>query len=93
MIVSGYHWPEHTKLGSGIYRGFSDLGYQYTYDENSGDRVILSHVDTCRTSPLTRKPNALSKLEEGEIVQVSASLAVAVVPDLLRMKKTTYEGK
>ena len=72
LLVSGFHLPEFTKLGSGIYRGFSDLGYTYTYDENISDRLILSPVDTCRTSPLTRKPNAKSKLEEGEIVRVSA---------------------
>nr|XP_045603006.1 vascular non-inflammatory molecule 3-like [Procambarus clarkii] len=46
LMVSGYHLPERAKLGSGIYRGFSDLSFTYTYDPDSGNQMIVSEVET-----------------------------------------------
>lgn len=46
LLVSGYHFPERAKMGSGIYRGFSDLKHDYVYDKESGNRMIVSEVET-----------------------------------------------
>lgn len=58
-MVSGYHWPEHTKLGSGIYRGYSDLKNIYSYDANSGNELVISPIKTCKTAPATVFPRPI----------------------------------
>lgn len=49
LLVAGYHWPERAKLGSGIYRGASDLTNKYVYDIESGSKMIVSEVETVAT--------------------------------------------
>ncbi|XP_071533055.1 pantetheine hydrolase VNN2-like [Panulirus ornatus] len=46
LLVSGYHLPEISKLGSGIFRGFSDLEHTYVFDPQSGSKMIVSEVET-----------------------------------------------
>lgn len=72
LMVSGYHWPEHTKLGSGIYRGYNDLTNAYTYDADSGDVLVVAPVKTCRTVPATRQ--TASVIDEPRIVQVGVDI-------------------
>ena len=68
LMVSGYHWPERTKLGSGIYRGYSDQAYEYTFDADSGNVMVVSPVESCRTGQVTRKTQVI--IDEPEIIQV-----------------------
>ncbi|KAF2366138.1 Carbon-nitrogen hydrolase, partial [Trinorchestia longiramus] len=56
LIVSGYHFPEKSKLGSGVFRGYSDLTSSYTFDPNSGNVVIIQPVTTCRSAPASKAP-------------------------------------
>ncbi|XP_071533053.1 pantetheinase-like [Panulirus ornatus] len=46
LLVAGHHLPEKSKLGSGIFRGFSDLEHTYVYDPESGSKMIVSEVET-----------------------------------------------
>ncbi|XP_066974017.1 pantetheinase-like [Macrobrachium rosenbergii] len=46
LLVSGYHSPENSKLGSGIYRGLTDREVTYVADVDSGSRLLISEVDT-----------------------------------------------
>ncbi|KAG0716499.1 Biotinidase [Chionoecetes opilio] len=55
LLVSGHHLPERAKLGSGIYRGFSDLEHTYVYDPDSGNKLIVSEVETIAAADGVRR--------------------------------------
>ncbi|XP_050733332.1 pantetheinase-like isoform X3 [Eriocheir sinensis] len=64
LLVSGYHFPERAKMGSGIYRGFSDLKHDYVYDKESGNRMIVSEVETIAAADgVIRSRNKQSTLD------------------------------
>ncbi|XP_064090570.1 pantetheinase-like [Macrobrachium nipponense] len=47
LLVSGYHNPEKSKLGSGIYQGPPDAReITYISDPDSGSRLLVSEVET-----------------------------------------------
>ncbi|XP_068218990.1 pantetheinase-like [Palaemon carinicauda] len=46
LLVAGFHYPEKAKLGSGIFRGATDLEFNYLADPESGTRLLVSEVDT-----------------------------------------------
>merc|ERR1711962_31510 len=52
LLVSGQHKPEKGKLGSGIYCNFYDQTMNYTYDVNSGNKMIVSEVVSVATAPI-----------------------------------------
>ena len=68
LIVSGYHFPEKAKLGSGVYRGFSDLKNVYFYDADGGNALVVSTVDSCMSELATVTPSVL--IEEPLVIQV-----------------------
>lgn len=61
LLVSGHHRPERSKLGSGIYRGASDLEHDYVYDVESGSRLIVSEVETVASVGGRRPPRRPSR--------------------------------
>ncbi|XP_042885788.1 pantetheinase-like [Penaeus japonicus] len=61
LLVSGHHRPERSKLGSGIYRGGSDLEHDYVYDTESGSRLIVSEVQTVASANGRRPPRRPSQ--------------------------------
>ncbi|KAF2358854.1 Carbon-nitrogen hydrolase, partial [Trinorchestia longiramus] len=69
LIVSGYHWPERTKLGSGVFRGYSDLTSSYTFNPNSGNVVIIQPVTTCRSASASR--SSRQALSEPRFINVA----------------------
>lgn len=46
LLVAGYHLPEKGKMGSGIYRGASDLAYDYIYDTEIATKLLVSQVES-----------------------------------------------
>lgn len=63
LLVAGHHMPERAKLGSGIYRGFSDLEHTYIFNPDSGNKMIVSEVETIAATDGVRKPRGLLKTE------------------------------
>ncbi|KAA0203200.1 vanin-like protein [Hyalella azteca] len=62
LLASNYHWPEQSKLGSGVYRGYSDMKHAYTYDQHSGDVLVVAPVRTrLSTAPLRPPSPRLSR--------------------------------
>ncbi|KAG7170163.1 Vascular non-inflammatory molecule 2-like, partial [Homarus americanus] len=66
LLVSGYHLPELSKLGSGIYRGFSNMAHDYVYDPESGNKLIVSEVESVASvsgkSPSTPRKSGKTSL-------------------------------
>ncbi|XP_063872191.1 pantetheinase-like isoform X2 [Scylla paramamosain] len=61
LLVAGHHLPELAKLGSGIFRGFSDLDHTYVYNPESGNKLIVSEVETIAATDGVRKPRGQLK--------------------------------
>ncbi|KAA0202455.1 hypothetical protein HAZT_HAZT009234 [Hyalella azteca] len=59
LMVAGYHWPEHTKLGSGVYRGYSDLNNLYSYDPNSGNELVVFPISSGNRNKEPRQQRTL----------------------------------
>ena len=83
LLVSGYHLPENAKLGSGIYRGFSDLGQKYVFNPDSGNRIIVSEIETIAAADGVQRPrsklkavvtSAAADLSEDEHTQTNKNL-------------------
>ncbi|CAL4068792.1 unnamed protein product [Meganyctiphanes norvegica] len=53
LMVAGQHLPERAKVGSGIYRNFYDKSVNYTYDVDSGNKMIVSDVVSITSAPIT----------------------------------------
>ncbi|KAF2363836.1 Carbon-nitrogen hydrolase, partial [Trinorchestia longiramus] len=77
LLIANYHWPELGKLGSGVYHGYSDLSHAYTYDEHSGNVLVVSPVRTVLSEPPQRfphsvlsKPKILKYRRSGDAVRV-----------------------
>ncbi|XP_047468299.1 pantetheinase-like [Penaeus chinensis] len=61
LLVSGHHRPERSKMGSGIFRGASDLEHDYVYEVDSGSRLIVSEVQTVASVDGRRPPRRSSR--------------------------------
>ncbi|KAK7076753.1 hypothetical protein SK128_000972, partial [Halocaridina rubra] len=66
LLVSGYHYPERAKLGSGIYRGASDLANVYIFDPESGSRLLVSDVSTVATVDVHLTPGDTTEILNAE---------------------------
>lgn len=66
LLAAGYHWPERAKLGSGIYRGATDLLHSYIYDTESSNKMVVSELETVATvegtHPNTRRFSGVRNL-------------------------------
>nr|XP_053653469.1 pantetheinase-like isoform X2 [Cherax quadricarinatus] len=60
LLFSGHHFPEKGKLGSGIYRGYTDLSREYVYDPDSGNQMIVSEVETIASVSGKYRPRSSS---------------------------------
>lgn len=52
LIVANFHNPEYGGLGSGIFRGLTSQDSLYTYDPNSGTKLLVGEVVSRRPTPL-----------------------------------------
>ncbi|XP_047502867.1 biotinidase-like isoform X2 [Penaeus chinensis] len=52
LMVANFHNPEEGALGSGIFRGLTSQESLYTYDPNSGTKLLVGEVVSRRTTPL-----------------------------------------
>lgn len=52
LMVANVHNPEEGALGSGIFRGLTSQDSLYTYDPNSGSKLLVGEVVSRRTAPL-----------------------------------------
>ncbi|XP_063602312.1 biotinidase-like [Penaeus indicus] len=52
LMVANFHGPEEGALGSGIFRGLTSQDSLYTYDPNSGTKLLVGEVVSRRTTPL-----------------------------------------
>lgn len=52
LMVANVHNPEEAALGSGIFRGLTSQDSLYTYDPNSGSKLLVGEVVSRRTAPL-----------------------------------------
>lgn len=50
--MAGYHYPEDSKLGSGLYRGYFNDSTIYTYDKDTGTVLLVGPVRTVAASSL-----------------------------------------
>ena len=57
-------------MGSGIYRGFTDLEATYSYSVSTGYEIVISSVDSCKTSTFAAVETPVVTLEEPKIVKV-----------------------
>ncbi|KAB7494994.1 Pantetheinase [Armadillidium nasatum] len=67
LLISGYHWPEKAKMGSGIYRYLFDEPPVYVYDKDSGNVLIVAEVKTTvetTEKPKTPKPKMEKKIQD-----------------------------
>ncbi|KAB7494993.1 Vanin-like protein 1, partial [Armadillidium nasatum] len=78
LLISGYHWPEKAKLGSGIYRYLFDEPPVYIYDKDSGNVLLVAEVKT--TIETTKLPNVSrfqkepTKKIEDKIISLNSEL-------------------
>jgi len=60
LIVAGEYDPATTQMGTGIFRGFSDMNHTYVYN-NTGGHLVVGTVDTCKSTKATYTPKAMTE--------------------------------